>query len=191
MTTAFEHVRLIVGIAHGVDGARLDVHTGDGEHLRVHDGPGADLDMCSMRRSVIGSARLGRPDAAWADTTFELGGRLESIAGDLYRVKDPGHAEHWFATLMHPGHVFDRIESLDADPEASARVFVTLKPDPGLGITLVSVSAHTGGTEADVAEAARMAHAACVVDELIFDTRSLLPAADRGSHAVGDKERDA
>ncbi|MEM9200676.1 MAG: hypothetical protein AAGC53_03410 [Actinomycetota bacterium] len=170
--TTFEHVRLAVGLAHGVSGATLTVDTARGTRLHVHRGPSADVDLCTLRRSVIGSGRIGRPDAAWADTQFEVGGVLERTKGDIHRRR-VGAFEHWFATLMHPGHVFDRLESLDVDPTVSALVEVTLKPDPGLGVTIVGVCATSGPTERpvterDIAVASEGAYAACLADELCF-----------------------
>ncbi|MEO0494491.1 MAG: hypothetical protein AAF081_13870 [Actinomycetota bacterium] len=169
MTTVFERVRLTVGLAHAASGATLVVDTSEGDRLEVGSAPTADLDLCTMRRSVIHSGRLGRPDAAWADTDMEIGGLLERHRGDIHRRRF-GAIEHWFATLLHPGHVFDRLENLDADPELAALVEVTLKPDPCLGITLVAVRAVGDGTEEHVAEATEIAYAACLADELDFTT---------------------
>ncbi|MEM8708642.1 MAG: hypothetical protein AAGE98_19425 [Actinomycetota bacterium] len=176
MTTVFDRVRLMVGLAHAASGATLVVDTPEGDRLAVHTGPDADLDLCTMRRSVIGSARLGRPDQAWAGTEVQIGGLLERRRGDIHRRRF-GATEHLFATVMHPGHVFDRLESLDADPELCARVEVTLKPDPGLGITVVIVRATDDGTEDDVAEATEVAYAACLADEL-----AAMPTTSRSLH---------
>lgn len=167
MTTVFDRIRLTVGLAHAASGATLVVDTPEGQRLNVHRGPDADVDLCTMRRSVIGSARLGRPDQAWADTELRIGGLLEAYRADIHRRRF-GPIEHWFATLLHPGHVFDRLESLDIDPELSVFVEVTLKPDPGLGVTLVAVRATAAGTEAHVSEATEIAYAACVADELDY-----------------------
>ncbi|MEM9464839.1 MAG: hypothetical protein AAGA90_05685 [Actinomycetota bacterium] len=178
MTTVFERVRLTVGLAHAAPGATLVVDTNDGDRVEVHRGPDADVDVCALRRSVIVSARLGRPDQAWSDTSMVIGGLLECHRGDIHRRR-VGAVEHWFATLLHPGHVFDRIEALDVEPDIAERVEVTLKPDPGLGVTLVAVRAVADGTEADVAEAAERAWAACVADEFALGaTRADVPVPD-------------
>ena len=137
-----------------------------------------------MRRSVIGSARLGRPDDAWADTNFTIGGLLDRHRGDIHRRRF-GAIEHWFATLLHPGHVFDRIESLDADPALAALVEVNLKPDPGLGVTVVAVRAVAEGTEEHVAEVAEIAYAVCLADELEYETQTRSLRATARTH---DKE---
>lgn len=171
MTTVFERVRLTVGLAHVASGATLIVDTSEGDRLEVGASPTADLDLCTIRRSVIGSARHGRPDDAWADTDFMIGGLLDRHRGDIHRRRF-GAIEHWFATLLHPGHVFDRLENLDADAALAALVEVKLKPDPGLGVTVVAVRAVAEGTEEHVAEAAEIAYAACLADELDFATQS-------------------
>ena len=80
MNTVFERLRLTVGLAHAVSGATLIVDTCQGDRLEVGASPNADLDLCTMRRSVIGSARLGRPDDAWADTNLTIGGLLDRHA---------------------------------------------------------------------------------------------------------------
>ena len=166
MTTVFERVRLTIGLAHAAPGARLVVETVEGNTIVVGAEADADLSLCTMRRSVIGSARLGRADEAWAGTRFVIDGSLECVAGDIHRVC--GQPERWFATLLHPGHVFERLEALDADPTVCDRVDVTLKPDPALGVTLVAIRANALGTDSDVALATEAAYVACLVDELTY-----------------------
>ena len=184
MNTVFERLRLTVGLAHAASGATLIVDTCEGDRLEVGASPNADLDLCTMRLSVIGSARLGRPDDAWADTNLTIGGLLDRHRGDIHRRRF-GAIEHWFATLLHPGHVFDRIENLDADPNLAALVEVNLKPDPGLGVTVVAVRAVAGGTEEHVAEVAEIAYAACLADELEYETQTRSLRATARTH---DKE---
>ena len=62
---------------------------------------------------------------------------------------------------------------------------MNLKPDPGLGVTVVAVRAVAGGTEEHVAEVAEIAYAACLADELEYEaqTRSL-----RATARTHDKE---
>ena len=89
MNTVFERLRLTVGLAHAASGATLIVDTCEGDRLEVGASPNADLDLCTMRLSVIGSARLGRPDDAWADTNLTIGGLLDRHRGDIHRRRCP------------------------------------------------------------------------------------------------------
>lgn len=187
MTTVFERVRLIVGLAHAAPGAVLEIDTTHGDRISVHHGADADLSICAMRRSVISSAQLNRHDRAWSGTNMAIGGELECHQGDIHRRCDDS-VEHWFATLLHPGHVFERIESLDAEPEIAERVEVVLKPDPGLGVTLVAVRAVGEGSEVDVSAASEMAWAACVADEFALSAvRSEISVPDS---FIADGERN-
>ncbi|MEM7287895.1 MAG: hypothetical protein AAF480_16200 [Actinomycetota bacterium] len=188
MQAMFDRLRLIVSLAHQVPDAELTVHRRASRSLQVGFQTGADIDLCQFRRMLMSSACPVQADIANRIEEVEVGGSLEVVDADLFRLEIEGHEHRLFATLVNPDLVFEILESLDCDPHVSHNVTATLRPDPGLGVTTVVIGVEDESLESRIDELARLAYDACLVEELLIsamddDADHLMPGPHRTAPA--------
>ena len=172
MSLTLENLRLVTALVHAAPRAEMQLTRNDGSRLIVSSHPAADIHICAFRRVVMASACPARPDCSeWIDQV-EVGGSLTAAGGGAY-VRHDGEREHrWFATLLRPELVCDLLESLDVAEISDGAMTATLKPDAGLGVTVVSTAVDPSRPGAFGAELATTALQACLVEELVIDTHN-------------------
>lgn len=78
-----ETTRLAIGLAHAVPGAELTVRRADGARLVAANRPGTDVDLCTLRRTIIAGFCPGRPDASRWIGVDEIAGSLRKTEATL------------------------------------------------------------------------------------------------------------
>ncbi|MEL6981141.1 MAG: hypothetical protein AAFO29_01825 [Actinomycetota bacterium] len=92
--------------------------------------------------------------------------------------------------MLHQDRVIAVLSELHTSDIGEEGIEVVLKPDPGLGITVVGVSTDDHRLSERRNELARRAHAACMVDELIRSADAAVFQADKavGHRPVADAD---
>lgn len=184
-----DDVRFAVGLAHAVPGAELTIRRADGGEVMVAHREGADLNLCWLRRLVMEGAGPWTSNR-WVEVVG-VGGTLAPTGEGLWASDQP-ESKRWFATALRPDLVAAVLAELDTSDIGEEDIEVVLKPDPCLGMTAVGVSAQAPELEERRNELARRAHAACMVDELIWSahadsTRGHRMAADSDDVTKGEQ----
>ncbi|MEM9566204.1 MAG: hypothetical protein AAGA93_26525 [Actinomycetota bacterium] len=175
ITTSHANVRLAVGLAHGVPGAELRIRRTDGGELVAANRPDADVDLCSLRRLVIGTVGASTADR-WIEV-IGVGGSVTATDDGLWASND-AEPRRWFATMLRQERVIDLLGEIDTADIGDDGIEVVLKPDPCLGLTSIGVSAEGPHLVDRLDELARRANVACLVDELIWSARAAVPRVD-------------
>jgi len=163
-------LQLAAALIHALPEARATLVGRDHRLVEVGRQPGADLTPCHLRNLVLADLQVAPADRALCVESVDVRGGLELLGAGLYR-RIVGHGEErWFATLLSPDEVRDAIAALDLDGTDEA-VSAWLRADLYLGVTAVGLAAvhplHAGRLD----EAATALLAACLVGELIRDSR--------------------
>ncbi len=175
ITSGHANVRLAVGLAHTVPGAELTVRRTDGGELVAANRPDADVDLCSLRRLVIGTVGASTADR-WIEVV-RVGGSVAQTEDGLWASDGP-EPRRWFATMLRQERVIDLLREIDTADIGDDGIEVVLKPDACLGLTAVAISADGPHLIDRLDELARRAHAACLVDELIWSARAAVHRVD-------------
>ena len=172
MIRRIDTLHLAVGLAHAVPGAELVLRSRNGHQLTVGSDDTADINICCLRRVLMASACPIHPDPGnWVEAVA-LQGSLRSRGGGIHRNISGSREERWFACALRPEAVFERLEQLDLGGLPTDAVEIVLKPDPGLGLTNVCVMIDAVSDERHIDKLAVVAHSACLVEELLSDTRA-------------------
>jgi hypothetical protein len=186
MSLTLENLRLATALVHAAPQAELRLTCDGGRQVIVASHPAADIDICAFRRVVMASACPARPDCSEWIHGVAIGGSLTTVGGGAYVSNDGTHERHWFATLLRPEHVCTLLENLDVAELPDGAMTATLKPDPGLGVTVVSTTIDELGSQQFGTEVAVAALQACLVEELVIDThnsRDRRTQGPRSAHA--------
>jgi hypothetical protein len=173
MSLTLENLRLATALVHATPRAELRLTCDGPRQLIVSSHPAADIDICAFRRVVMASACPARPDCSDWIHDVAIAGALTAVGGGAY-VSNDGNADerHWFATLLRPEHVCALLEDLDVSGMPDGAMTATLKPDPGLGVTVVATALDGPWPRRFGAEVATAALQACLVEELVIDTHN-------------------
>ena len=147
---------LASSLVHAVPGSFLTVEDAGGRHLRVAAHPAADIVPCRWRASLL---RLRDAGATLGLQVVDVGGRLAAGPGCFLDCAHP--ARRWLATCLPVSVV---VSVLESEPERRP-VDVVVRPDPGLGVCVLSVDA---GVD-DVDDLALGIRARLAVAELAYE----------------------
>jgi hypothetical protein len=169
-----EQLRLGLGLAHAWPGGTIELRTDGGQVLRAsHRSCDADggLTPCELRAALLSRACPLWPSVAarLVDVTV-TGDDVVDLGGGLYaRRCRHGSEQRWFATFLAPTTVR---ELLDECPLEMPDVLdASLRPDPDLGVVVVTLSTQLVGIGTTLDEAGRWASAACFTRELMHAAR--------------------
>ena len=164
--TSLERLRLAVALAHTVRGAELHLSTDRGEQIVVSHHPAADIDPCALRRVAAASACPTQPDYSKRVVDISFGGTLIDLGGGVFSSLRDDVARRWVVTLLDPQRAADVMEDigLEAVPESAMRA--SLKPDSGLGVTVLAISVNDARYHYALDEIAAQVAAAFFVEEL-------------------------
>ncbi len=163
-------IRLAVGLAHAVPGTDLTLRRVDGGRLVAANRAGADVDLCSLRQTIIAGLCPDRPDASQCIEVDEIAGSLHETDQGVYRSEGQ-RPLYWFATLLHQDRVIDLLGELERPDITADELEATLKPDACLGVTTVGLAGFDPAGELAAAEMTRRLYEVCLVDELIARCR--------------------
>lgn len=170
MPRTLENLRLATALAHAAPRAALRLTCDSHRQLVVSSHPAADIDICAFRRVVMASACPARPDCSdWIDDVA-IAGSLTAVGGGAYVTTDDTDERHWFATLLGPERVCALLEDLDVAGVPDGAVTAALKPDPGLGVTVVATHLDGPWPRHVGTEVVTAALQVCLVEELVIDT---------------------
>ncbi|MFN3219682.1 MAG: hypothetical protein ACE367_24620 [Acidimicrobiales bacterium] len=172
MSLTLENLRLAAALVHAAPQAELQLTCDGDRHVIVSSHPAADIDICAFRRVVMASACPARPNPSEWIHDVVIGGSLTAVGGGAYVSNDGSHERHWFATLLRPERVCALLENLDVAEMPDGAMTATLKPDPGLGVTVISTTIDEFGSQQFGTEVATAALQACLVEELVIDTHN-------------------
>lgn len=170
MSLTLENLRLATALVHAVPRAELRLTCNGDRQVIVSAHPAADIGICAFRRVVMASACPARPDCSDWIQDLAIAGTLTAVGGGAHVGNDGTHERHWFATLLRPQRVCALLEGLDVAGVSDGAMTATLKPDPGLGVTVVSTTLDGSWPHQVGAEVATAALQACLVEELVIDT---------------------
>ncbi|MFQ5556487.1 MAG: hypothetical protein ACE5GB_03120 [Acidimicrobiales bacterium] len=176
MNHRLDLLRLAVGLVHSVPGAELCLTMNDGTRRRVGTHPSADIDPCAMRRVLLAGACSTRPDPSRWIRQVHLQGSVRHEGAGIYRDLS-ATARWWTATLLGPGEVSGHLTALRAielpDVELpDIEVSAAIKPDDGLGVTIVALSAPRARHDSVVRELTMAATSLFLVNEVFACFRS-------------------
>lgn len=172
MSLTLENLRIAAALVHVAPQAELHLTCDDDRRVVVSSHPAADIDICAFRRVVMASACPARPDPSEWIHDVVIGGSLTAVGGGAYVSNDGSHERHWFATLLRPERVCTLLENLDVAELPDGAMTATLKPDPGLGVTVIATTIDEPGSQRFGTEVATAALQACLVEELVIDTHN-------------------
>ncbi|MEM7094157.1 MAG: hypothetical protein AAF567_14225 [Actinomycetota bacterium] len=189
MTSLHQRFRLAVGLAHVIDDAAIRIHRHHAPPIMAGRHPGAALDLCTLRRLVISSHCPMRPNLGENVAALEVTGSLAPFGADLFRRHSQGREERWFATMTTPDRVHEILDDLEVEAEIGSRLVGRLRPDTGLCVTAVGITADRPILPCELNEVAQAAHAACLVEELLSDPQDDLASGqwrDLPEHDCGE-----
>lgn len=172
MSLTLENLRLATALVHAAPRAELRLTCDGPRQVIVSSHPAADIDICAFRRVVMASACPARPDCSDWIHEVTIAGTLTAIGGGAYVSTAGTDEHHWFATLLRPENVCALLEDLDVAGMPDGAMTATLKPDPGLGVTVVATALDESWPHRLRAEVATAALQACLVEELVIDTHN-------------------
>jgi hypothetical protein len=162
--TRLEQVRLAAALVHAIPGALLSVETCWRERVTVGRHVSCDLDPCRFRSLVAASRCPGRPDLARHVDRVELAGSVRHLGGGVLRTcTGRGVEQRWVATLLAPDVVVDWL----TDQSCGDAIEASVRPDAGLGVTLVVASTADPLATGMLEELGLSLAARVAVDELI------------------------
>ena len=165
----FTRLRLSTALAHQFNGATLTMRRTDGATVTAGAHPSSDIGVYDFRRTLICSPCSLRAEMAHRVVDVDLGGALLPMRGDLYWAAVGDQLVRTFATELHPNTVIAVLETLDCEPPCD--VEARLGPDPGLGVTTVTIRRIAPGSRPDhLDDLAVLAYDACVIEELVRST---------------------
>ena len=164
--TPLERLRLAAALGHTVPGAEFRLHTDRGESIVVGRHPTADIDPCAMRRVVAASACPGHRDHSQRVVDVSVGGALTDIGGGVYASRFAGCEQRWVASLLEPQCLADLLDDVGLDAVPDEAMHACIKPDSGLGVTILTIAANDARYHHALDEIAAQAAAACFVEEL-------------------------
>ena len=163
MTQTFEQLRLASALCHSVAGAELVLHRRNAPPMTV--GESGDLSACQFRHIVgVHACPL---HAVPRVVGIDVAGSLQPVTGDLFRARNGGREERWFATFLSSSRVTEILESLECSDRDARLLSAYVKVDPVLQLTVVALAAgYTDGYSA-LCRIARQAYQASLVEELM------------------------
>lgn len=181
--TPLDRLRLAAALTHSIAGAQLRVDADTGESLIVGAHPAADLDPCKLRRIVSSAAASRLSDQLGRLTAIEFAGSLTERAGGVFEIADTDRVRRAVATFVTADGVLELIARLD--DVADSAVEATLRPDGGVGVTVIEFAAPPEA-EAELDAIAERVASMCFVAEVLRDARRVADAANGSS--VGEHE---
>ena len=176
--TSLERLRLAVALGHTVQGAELRLHSDQSEEIVVSSHPAADIGPCEMRRMVIASSCAQVPDHSGRIRTITCGGSLEDLGGGVFRVLRGGTEQRWIASLLRPEVVSDILDLVGVDGVPADAMHGCLKPDSGLGVTMLVITSNEPRYDHALDEISAQAAASMFVEELVRDAGAEMPLPD-------------
>jgi hypothetical protein len=164
--TPSEQLRLATAVAHTVPGAELRLHTRSGEAVIVSWHLPADVDPCLFRNLVIASAEPDRRDLSDQLDAIEIGGTVTDTGGGILASSVDRREQRWVATLVPPHRVVELLDDLGVRAVPDDAMYARVKPDSGLGVTVVAITANDGRYLEFLDEAAAAVAATCFVEEV-------------------------
>lgn len=166
-----EHLRLGAGLAHAVPGAELLLHTDVGEPVIVGRRPDADLSPCQLRAVLASPAATDTSRPADRIVQVEVTGQAEHVGGGVVRSQTPcGLEQRSVATTLSWGAVAEILHGIEADVDddlPADALQAQVRPDPELGVTVVTITSIDARFDSFVDGVAAMVSARCMVDELV------------------------
>ena len=176
--TPLDRLRLAAALTHSIAGAQLRIDADTGERLVVGTHPAADLDPCKLRR-IVGSAAASRlTDQLDRLTAIEFAGSLTERPGGVFEIADGHRVRRAVTTFVTADGVLELVGRL-ADVADSA-VEATLRPDGGVGVTVIEFVGPSEA-EAELDAIAERVASMCFVAEVLRDARRLANAASDAS----------
>lgn len=162
-----ENIRLAVGLAHTVVGTELTLQGEDEVDLRSSGDTDSDIHICRLRQVVVASLSPQHPDVSSWIRSVTVGGALTPSNAGVYRFSGHPLAQRWFATVLPQTSLVELLERVSAESPSGADVEAVLKPDPGLEVTVVGISATTPAAELAIDELSLYAYQLCLTAELL------------------------
>lgn len=173
MDRRLERLRLGVGLAHSVPGARLTLGGRGGVAIRVASDPTADLSLCDLRRVVLAAAFPAQSGLVNWIEYLTIEGSLDDRGGGLYRRSVGGKEERWFSTLLQRNAIFDLLDRIELTDLPDNSLHAAIEPDSDLGVSSVCITTNFDSLDWRIDELAGAARTACVVEELTIETSNL------------------
>lgn len=162
----------MVGLAHAIPDAALQLDLRDGRTLEVGHRPNYELDLCSLRQAVLHSDCPRHPNLTdWITDIRPTGSITPEQAGLFTRTAPDSSRQWWFATLLRPETAGHFLRAIDADSNY-VDLEAVLRPDPCLAVTVVGISGMSWIPAADQLAIALEAYESCLVEELIHSGRT-------------------
>lgn len=177
--TPLERLRLATALAHTVPGAELRLVTHSGEQIVVSRHPAADIDPCKMRQVVAASACPRHPDLSRRITAVTIGGSLVDLGGGIFVSRSGGLEHRWVASLLPHQSLSELLDDVGHDQVPADAMRATLKPDPELGVTVISVTSNHARFDHALDEVATHVAAVCFVAELCSHAATLAHSNER------------
>lgn len=177
--TPLERLRLATALAHTVPGTELRLVTDSGEQIVVSRHPAADIDACKMRQVVAASACPRHPDLSRRIGSVMVGGALVDLGGGVFGSRSGGLEHRWVASLLPYPKLSELLDDVGHHQVPADAMRASLKPDPELGVTVISVTSNHVRFDHALDEVAAEVAAACFVAELCSHMATLAHSDDR------------
>lgn len=166
-----EQLRLTVGLAHAVPGARVLVRATCGTEHTAGSDLTTDLHLCGLRQAIVASLGPNRPDInRWIEHVGVTGSLIPATAG-VFAAANNENGEWWFATLLRHNPVLSILSEIGSAKDVDDDVEIVIKPDRCLGVSVVGLAARRPAQRDQVESVAVSAYTRCVVEEIVYSTR--------------------
>lgn len=160
-------IRLDVGLAHAVPGARLELHCRGGNLIEVGGGRFGLPAVCQVRSALAENESSESTFFAKHLRAIVVGGALFKCGADLYGRNTRHGEERWFATTLPAWATSMILESTTLAGDVWSDFEVHLRPDPLMGVTTVRITSVVERSARELQWTAIGAYAACLAEEVI------------------------
>ncbi|MFK7918190.1 MAG: hypothetical protein AB8G14_08950 [Ilumatobacter sp.] len=171
--TPLERLRLAAALGHTVPGTELFLHTDTGERVVVSTHPAGDISPCAFRRVIAASACPNQPDVAQRVAGVTIGGALFDLGGGVFSARCVGVEQRWVASLLDANRVSKLLDAVGLDSVPDDALHARLKPDSGLGVTVLAIGVSDARFHHALDEIAAQVAATCFVEELRLSAASV------------------